>query len=54
MNKAQYTMGGYSTPGYEHLHELQKWMTTEYARLTQELVRLLHQHLHSHHHRVLR
>ena len=29
MNRAQYTMGGYSTPGYEHIHELQKWMTTE-------------------------
>lgn len=29
MNKPQYTKGGFSTPGYENLHELQKWLTTE-------------------------
>lgn len=31
MNKPQYTKGGFSTPGYENLHELQKWLTTEYV-----------------------
>lgn len=29
VNNPQYTMGGFSTPGYENLHELQTWMTTE-------------------------
>ena len=29
LNKPQYTKGGFSTPGYENLHELQKWLTTE-------------------------
>lgn len=29
LNKPQYTKGGFSTPGYENLHELQRWLTTE-------------------------
>jgi hypothetical protein len=29
LNGPQYTEGGFSTPGYEHLHELTKWMTNE-------------------------
>lgn len=32
LNAPHYTKGGFSTPGYENLHELTKWMTTEYAR----------------------
>ena len=28
-DSTHYTQGGFSIPGYENLHELQKWMTTE-------------------------
>src|SRR3990167_407210 len=28
-DSTHYTQGGFSTPGYENLHELQRWMTTE-------------------------